>query len=147
VTGKKAATTAKRSKVAVARAPAARPSRPASRSRTDPSAGVITPVAKLEGLVAAFGNNRVAELLDVSRSQPSRWRSRREGISVENERRVVDLEYVLSRLLRVYPRRVAETWLVSHNAHLGARPIDVLRLNGPVPVIEAVDAAEHGAYA
>lgn len=108
---------------------------------------VVSPEDKLDRLVEGFGNNKVAELLDVSPSQPSRWRSRKEGIASENERRVIDLEYVLSRLLRLYPRDVAQTWLLSPNAHLGSRPIDVLKLSGALPVIEAIDAEEQGAFA
>jgi hypothetical protein len=108
---------------------------------------VVSPEDKLDRLVEGFGNNKIAELLDVSRSQPSRWRSRKEGIASENERRVVDLEYVMSRLLRLYPRDVAQTWLLSHNAHLGSRPIEVLKLSGALPVIEAIDAEEQGAFA
>ena len=45
-----------------------------------------------------------------------------------------------ARLLEIYPHELAELWLESHNAHLGARPIDVLQLRGAAPVIEAIDA-------
>jgi hypothetical protein len=102
---------------------------------------------KLESLIALLGNNRVADLLGVSKSQPSRWRSGEEGMSPESARRVTDLEYVISRLGQVYPPSVAETWLISQNAHLGARPADVLTLRGAGPVIAAVDAEEEGAFA
>jgi hypothetical protein len=112
------------------------------------SQGAVVPMEdKLEQLVVGLGNNRVAELLDVSRSQPSRWRSRKEGMTSEHERRVVDLEYVMARLLSLYPREVAQTWLLSHNAHLGSRPIDVLKLSGALPLIAAIDAEEQGAFA
>lgn len=102
---------------------------------------------KLDGLVRAVGNNRVAELLQVSRSQPSRWRTGKEGIGAESARKVLDLEYVLSRLVQVYAPEVADTWLRSFNAHLGARPIDVLKLRGAGPVVEAIDAEAQGAFA
>jgi hypothetical protein len=102
---------------------------------------------RLERLVDDFGNNRVAELLGVSRSQPSRWRRGLEGIGSVNRRRLLDLDYVLGRLLQVYPRRQAEIWLTSYNAHLGGRPVDVLRLRGVVDVIAAIDAEAEGAFA
>lgn len=34
---------------------------------------VVAAEERLEYLVAGFGNNRIAELLGVSKSQPSRW--------------------------------------------------------------------------
>jgi hypothetical protein len=149
-TGKKS-TSAKRGSVAIQsttkRVVVKRPSGGGSPKKSPNAPAVVSPEDKLDRLVEGFGNNKVAELLDVSPSQPSRWRSRKEGIASENERRVVDLEYVMSRLLRLFPRDVAQTWLLSHNAHLGSRPIDVLKLSGALPVIEAIDAEEQGAFA
>jgi hypothetical protein len=117
------------------------------RARGRHALAVVGTEEKLERLVDSLGSNRVADLLDVSRSQPSRWRSRAEGIAADNERRLLDLEYVMSRLLRLYPPAVADTWLASHNAHLGARPIDVLKTSGALPVVQAIDAEEQGAFA
>lgn len=108
---------------------------------------VVSIVDRLDRLVGGLGNNKVAELLDVSRSQPSRWRRSQEGIDPENQRRVLDLDYVMSRLLQLYPPDLAREWLRSHNAHLGARPVDVLRQRGVAPVIQAIDAEAEGAYA
>ncbi|HEX9823518.1 MAG TPA: hypothetical protein VGB51_03875 [Actinomycetota bacterium] len=128
-----------------------RRSRSAARVRRAPARGVSQPMIavheRLDHLVESLGNNRVAELLEVSRSQPTRWRSGKEGISPANERRVTDLEYIIARLLQLFPKDLAETWLTSQNAHLGARPVDVLRLRGPAAVIQAVDAEAQGAYA
>lgn len=53
----------------------------------------------------------------------------------------------MARLLQLYPPDQAEIWLTSHNAHLGGRPVDVLRLRGAGPVVTAIDAAAQGAYA
>lgn len=108
-----------------------------------------TPALKgrLDFVVERLGSNQAAALIGVSRSQPSRWRSGEERIGPESERRLLDLDYVLARLLRLFPERQARVWLRSHNAHLGARPIDVLRLRGAEPVIVAIDAEEQGAYA
>jgi len=101
---------------------------------------------RLDRLIATLGSNRVAEILGVSASQPSRWRSGAERMSPQSQRRVLDLDYVMARVLQLFPREQAEIWLTSHNPHLGARPIDVLRLRGVGPVIAAADAEAQGAY-
>jgi transcriptional regulator with XRE-family HTH domain len=102
---------------------------------------------RLERLIATFGNNHVAELLGVSPSQPSRWRKGDERVSHDKQRRLLDLDYVMARLLQLFPREQADIWLTSHNAHLGARPIDVLRLRGASAVVLAIDAEAQDAYA
>ncbi len=113
----------------------------------EPAAAGLLLGQRLERLVATFGNNRVAELLDVAPSQPSRWRSGTERISAEKQRGVLDLDYVMTRLLQLFPKAQADIWLASHNAHLGARPIDVLILRGAGAVISAIDAEAQDAYA
>lgn len=103
------------------------------------------PVARV---VEALGNNVVAELLGVTRSQPSRWRSGKERLSPENRRRVSDLDHVLDRLLAELHPDQAGLWLCGSNAHLGgSRPIDVLTLRGAAPVLAAIDALGQGAFA
>lgn len=102
---------------------------------------------RLERLVGRLGNNRLASLMGVSRSQPSRWRSGAEGIGTENRRRLIDLDYAFGRLEQLFTPRQAGIWLTSENAHLGARPIDVLRVRGVAPVIAAIDAEAEGAIA
>lgn len=102
---------------------------------------------RLERLIDELGNNRVAKLLSVSVSQPSRWRSGKEGMGAENQRKVIDLDYVFGRLEQLFSARQAEIWLTSFNAHLGARPVDVLRIRGAGPVVEAIDAEAQGAFA
>ncbi len=116
-------------------------------SALEDPAPVVTPSQRLAYLIDVFGNNNVAELLDVARSQPSRWLSGKGGMRSDNARRVIDLDYVMSRLLQVWPPEVAKVWLVSANEHLGARPIDVIRRRGPLGVLEAIDAVAQGAYA
>lgn len=118
-----------------------------SRQRSERPEAVSAVAERVDRLVRTLGNNRVADLLGVSPSQPSRWRRGQEGIAPHNQRRVVDLDYVLARLLQLYPRAQAEIWLRSYNQHLGARPVDVLHLRGPALVIQALEAEEQGAYA
>ncbi|MEO9026964.1 MAG: hypothetical protein ABI329_07915 [Candidatus Tumulicola sp.] len=62
-------------------------------------------------------------------------------------RRVADLHYVLSRAFQTFQPSTALRWLVASDPFLdAARPIDVLVLQGPARVIEALDAHESGAY-
>lgn len=51
-----------------------------------------------------------------------------------------DVEAVRQRLSALWTNPAIDVWLTSANAHLdGARPIDVLALNGPGPVMEAIE--------
>jgi len=126
-----------------------KPSDPASKSGSaDPRhLRLVAESDRLERLIDELGNNRVAKLLSVSVSQPSRWRAGKEGMGAENQRKVIDLDYVFGRLEQLFSARQAEIWLTSFNAHLGARPVDVLRIRGAAPVIEAIDAEAQGAFA
>jgi hypothetical protein len=103
---------------------------------------------RLDWLSGVLGSNRVAELLGVSRSQPSRWRSGAEGLAERNARAVLDLDHVVARLHQVWVPTVAAMWLESPNAHLGgATPAEVLRRGGASEVIRAIDAEASGSYA
>lgn len=114
----------------------------------DPDATDLFDVpAEVERVVSALGSNTVAELLGVSRSQPSRWRSGKERVSPANRARLTDLDHILNRLLQVLWPEEAGAWLTALNPHLGGRPVDVLALRGAAPVIEAIDALAQGAYA
>lgn len=125
---------------------------PAARRRTKATRPATTAVApevrrRLSWLVAVLGNNRVAELLQVSRSQPSRWRTGREGLAAESRRAVIDLDYIVTRLQEVYVAEVAKVWLTSPNAFLGGgTPVEALRQRGVLDVIAAIDAEAAGAY-
>ena len=114
---------------------------------SEPGVAYAAPLLSLTRLIEVLGSNRTAELLGVTRSQPSRWARGLERIGPDNQRRVLDLEYAVSRLLLLYPPRQAQIWLRSHNAGLGARPIDALRIRGASPVIQAIDAEAQGAIA
>lgn len=122
-----------------------KPRVPGVRTRT-----AVPPVVRrrLTWLVSVLGNNQVAELLGVNRSQPSRWRTGKEGLAPENRRAVLDLDYVVARLHESWTPEVAALWLRGSNAHLGgAVPLDVLKLRGAAEVIRAIDAEDQGAYA
>lgn len=105
----------------------------------------VTP--KLVNAIHALGNNTVADLLGVSRSQPGRWARGQEGISPGNEAAILELDFVLSWLLQTMNAEVAAIWLVSPNAHLsGARPVDAFRLAGHRRVVDAIQAYAEGDF-
>src|SRR4051794_10082953 len=114
-----------------------------------PAADSLTDVRPLLArLVEALGTNAAARLLGADRSQVSRWGAGAEPVSAEMGRRIVDLHDVLTRILRVYSRSAASLWLIGSEPLLGgARPIDVLAIEGASPVIRAIDGISQGAYA
>ena len=102
----------------------------------------------LARVVEALGTNAAARMLGADRAQVSRWTARTESIGSEMGRRIVDLHDVLTRILRVYTREAAAMWLVGSEPLLGgARPIDILVLEGAAAVIRAIDGISQGAYA
>ena len=97
--------------------------------------------------VDLLGNKLVAQILGVSPSQPSRWRSGKERVSAETLPRLIDLDYVVSRLLLFFRPEAAMSWLEGLNPFVHGRPIDVMILKGPMAIKPALDAEEAGAYA
>jgi hypothetical protein len=98
-------------------------------------------------LVAALGNNATAALLGVNKDRPGRWIAGEDTPSEANRARLADLDALVGHLLSALTPAQARLWLEGQNAHLGARPIDVFRLRGSAPVIEALHAHEQGAFA
>lgn len=111
------------------------------------AAAMFTSAAPVARLIAVLGNNALAAMLGVSRSQPSRWKQGTEQPGPESRRRISDLDHVLDRLLlELYPDQVG-VWLTSANPQLGgARPADVLQLRGAAAVLPAIDAMAQGAF-
>jgi uncharacterized protein (DUF2384 family) len=114
-----------------------------------PSADALADVRPLlSRVVEALGTNAAARLLGADRAQVSRWGTGTEPVSAEMGRRIVDLHDVLTRILRLYNREAAAMWLTGSEPLLGgARPIDVLVLEGAAPVIRAIDGIAAGVYA
>ena len=106
------------------------------------------PESQVIRLIELLGNNLLADILGVNRSQPSMWKSGKEKLSVESRRKVSDLDHVMNRLLiELYPDRAIQ-WLQGGNPHINfARPIDVLKANAPSKVVAAIDALSSGSYA
>src|SRR3954463_6317678 len=96
-------------------------------------------------VVSVLGNRATAELLDVSPSQPSRWRRGAEVPGPGVAALLVDIDHVLGRLLLVWDRDVAYDWLTGATPPLeGARPIDVIATRGTAEVVDAIVAEAAG---
>jgi hypothetical protein len=99
-------------------------------------------------LVSVLGNKGVAQLLNVSESQPSRWKTGAEVPNARSAPLLVDLDHVVGRLLLIWDKSVILDWLTGPNGFLeGARPIDVIATRGTNEVVEAVEAEAAGGYA
>lgn len=97
---------------------------------------------------AVGGGSKLAAMLGVSASQTSRWASGDERPGARAAPLLIDIEHVLARVRLVWSEQTALTWMTSANAELGGtRPIDVLTLRGPGPVLEALDASAWGGAA
>lgn len=110
--------------------------------------GVNQAQERTEFLIETLGSGvALAELLGVNRSQPTQWRKGAESPSPEVGRDLLDLDYVVARASMLWATESVVAWLSGPNAFLeGARPIDVLRVRGSGPVIDALDAELAGSY-
>jgi plasmid stabilization system protein ParE len=105
------------------------------------------PRAMTQRLVNALGNNAVAALLGVNKDRPSRWVSGQDAPNEENRAQLADLDSLVGHLHTAFTPAQARLWLEGQDPYLNARPIDVYRLEGAAPVIEAIRAFEQGAFA
>ncbi len=140
--------TVARGQAAVRRASSTLKSSP-TRSVTRVAASVgYLPERRSEFLIRVLGNQRVADLVKVNKSQPSRWKTGQEAPGPAAARRLVDLDHVLARLVLVWEESLAADWLTTPNGFLeGATPMQVIESRGTTDVIEAIDAETAGAYA
>lgn len=103
---------------------------------------------KLVRLLEVLELEQSARLLGATQTQVSDWVYGRKPINPENRRRIAALDRVLVRILNLYDRETASMWLVGSEPLLGgARPIDVVFIQGPGPVIRAIEGIAQGAYA
>lgn len=94
------------------------------------------------------GVTKLADALDVSKSQPSRWKDGKEVPSPEMSARLLDLDYVVAFAMQAWDSSIVMDWLNSPNGFLdGAPPLEVLRQRGSAEVIDALRATISGAYA
>lgn len=105
--------------------------------------------ARTDFLIETLGSQAaLARLLQVSTSQPSRWRAGHEIPSPEHGRELLDLDHVMARATLLWAPKTALLWLTGANSFLdGARPIDVLRTRGSADVIAALDSEMAGSFA
>jgi hypothetical protein len=119
---------------------------PRSVTRVVAGAGYL-PERRAEFVIRVLGNQRAADLLRVSKSQPSRWKSGEEAPGPAAARRLVDLDHVLARLGLVWDESLAADWLTTPNGFLdGATPMQVIESRGTTEVIEAIDAEAEAAF-
>lgn len=103
---------------------------------------------KLRALTADLGSQaEVARALGVNRSSVTRW-LRGEEPDVANRHKLAGLEFVIGRLLDIFPSETAAKWLTGLNAHLGnRRPLDLVADGRLAEVLAALEAEDTGAYA
>lgn len=103
--------------------------------------------AKVRYLADQFqSQSRLARLLNVDRSNVSRW-LRDQDPEPENRSRLETLEFVYSRLTGFLQAETAEKWILGINAHLGnRRPIDLIREGRVAEVLAAIEQYELGSY-
>ncbi|MFW0784545.1 MbcA/ParS/Xre antitoxin family protein [Gordonia sp. CPCC 206044] len=111
-----------------------------SSERNDPLAPT-----RVSYLADSFGKTRLAELIGVSRSQPTRWITGEEHPGPIAGPLLIDLEHIYARARLIWGENAAQVWLTSQNSYLGgARPIDALKLSGAAAVLTALDAETWG---
>ncbi len=115
----------------------------------DPSA--VGNVTELLGrLIRAYGSNAVAEMIGVDKAMVSHWTRKNspKPISSTMASRIIDIHDVINRALQLFQPEVAADWLAGSEPLLGgARPIDVLKNRGAIPVIQALEGIAAGTYA
>lgn len=90
----------------------------------------------------------LASMVDVSRSSVSRWVKGEDTPKGVNASAVLDLDFIIARYALAYPVTTFRDWFTAPNAFLnGASPKDVLHLEGPSRVIDALSSEIAGSYA
>ena len=109
---------------------------------------VLDTKQRTQKLTAVFGNNSLAHIIQVNQSQTSRWSEGNEQASVSNQKKLINLDFIIDQLsLSLYPDQIEE-WLENPNPHLGgASPINVFRVNGLAALLPAIYAVASGALA
>jgi hypothetical protein len=117
-----------------------------TRSPEGPDLGRVT--ERLERVTRILGSDAaVADLLDVSRAQPRRWREGQKP-DPENRDRIIGLDAVIALLSGFLAESSIPKWLTGVNAHLdNRRPVSVLREGRIADVIGAIEAQKAGAHA
>lgn len=102
-----------------------------------------------EFLIGTLGSaSKLAEVLGVSKSQPSRWKDGIELPGPEMASQIVDLAAVVRKALLLWDSSLIPGWLESPSVYLGgARPIELVALRRSSEVLDALDNQLSGGYA
>ena len=103
---------------------------------------------KLQRVIDVLGGqSAAARVLGVHRSRVTRWLAGEEA-DPRNKAKLEALEFIIARLLQVFPPDTARDWLHGFNAHLGDRqPLFMIAHNRIAEVIAAIEQDEAGSYA
>ncbi|HWK29324.1 MAG TPA: antitoxin Xre/MbcA/ParS toxin-binding domain-containing protein [Solirubrobacter sp.] len=107
------------------------------------------PAQRTQFLIEIVGGvTRLARMLGVSPSQPSRWKDGVETPSPEVAEKLLDLDHVVALAVQAWAPEIVMDWMTTANGFLdGARPADVLMQRGAAEVVDALKATLSGAYA
>jgi hypothetical protein len=104
-----------------------------------------SPKAISERLINSLGTEAAAPLLGVAEDLLDRWASGQDAPDAEGRLQLADLDALVGHLHGAFTPAQAMIWMCGYNVHLGARPIDVYRIQGSAPVIGAIRASALGA--
>jgi hypothetical protein len=99
-----------------------------------------SPKAIAERLLNSLGNEAASPLLGVTGELLDRWAAGQDAPDAEGRLQLADLDALVGHLHAAFTPAQAMIWMCGYDAHLGARPIDVYRLQGSAPVIGAIRA-------
>ena len=103
---------------------------------------------RARALAEVLTQSGLASIVDVSRSAVSRWVKGEDVPRGVNAAAVVDLDFLIARYALIYPAATFADWFTATNAFLnGASPKDVLHLEGPSRVIDALSSETAGSFA
>jgi hypothetical protein len=104
-----------------------------------------SPKAISDRLINSLGSDAAAPLLGVSAEVLDRWASGQDAPDADGRLQLADLDALVGHLHGAFTPAQAMLWMCSPNVQLGARPIDVYRMQGSAPVIGAIRAQVLGA--
>lgn len=103
---------------------------------------------KAKSLADVLTQAGLASIFDVSRSSVSRWVSGEDTPRGANATAVLDLDFIVARYALAFPTATFHDWFMAPNAFLNsATPKDVLQLEGPGRVIDALSSEIAGSFA
>ena len=95
-----------------------------------------------------LGPRAVARLIGTDHANLINYISERRTISVDVARRLIDTEFLLSRVAQVFVGSAAVDWLLSADVRRGgARRIDIFAADGVAPLLDDLERIAEGAYA